>query len=235
LIEIKPLASSSKGNAYWVTDGQTPLLLECGIPFNDIRKKLNFQTSDITGCLVTHSHNDHSHSVKDVAKAGIDCYMSQPTAEAIGAEGHRIKTVEAKKPFQIRTWTILPFDTVHDAPGSLGYLLANQVGERLLFLTDTAYCKYRFNDLTHLVIECNHSREIVNKRVHNGEVPMPMKIRLITSHFSLEQVKEFLKANDLSKVQQIVLIHLSQENSDESLFKKEIQALTGRLVTVAPA
>jgi phosphoribosyl 1,2-cyclic phosphodiesterase len=51
----------------------------------------------------------------------------------------------------------------------------------------------------------------------------------------LEQVKEFLKANDLSKVQQIVLIHLSDGNSDEALFKTEIQKLTGKPVYVAPA
>jgi hypothetical protein len=32
LIEILPLASGSRGNCYHITDGRTPLLLECGIP-----------------------------------------------------------------------------------------------------------------------------------------------------------------------------------------------------------
>jgi phosphoribosyl 1,2-cyclic phosphodiesterase len=53
------------------------------------------------------------------------------------------------------------------------------------------------------------------------------------SHFSLENVKEFLKANDLSRVRQIWLLHLSDGNSDAELFKQEIEKLTGKLIFVA--
>jgi phosphoribosyl 1,2-cyclic phosphodiesterase len=77
MIEIKALASSSRGNAYYITDGVAPLLLECGIPWKEIRQKLNFQTSGIAGCLITHEHNDHARAWQDVAKAGIDIYASQ--------------------------------------------------------------------------------------------------------------------------------------------------------------
>lgn len=235
MIEIQTLASSSRGNAYRVSDGITPLLLELGIPFKDIQKKLNFRTSDIQGCLVTHSHKDHSKGVQDALKAGMDVYLSKGTRDEIGAEGHRIRVVEAMKQFEIGTWSILPFSSVHDAPETLGFLLANRQGEKLLFLTDSAYCKYRFNGLTHLLVECNHSRDILNENVSSGKVPVAMKKRLMHSHMSLEVLKEFLKANDLSKVQSITLIHLSDGNSDEALFKREIQALTGKMVTVAQA
>lgn len=233
MIEIKPLASSSRGNCFRITDGVTPLLLELGISFKDIQKKLDFKTSDIQGCLVTHAHKDHSKSVLDATKAGLDVYLSKGTKDEIGVTGHRIKAIEAMKQFKIGTWTILPFDTVHDAPDSLGFLLANSPGEKLLFLTDTAYCKYRFNGLTHLLIECNHSRDILNKNVSAGKIPSAMKKRLMHSHMSLEVLKEFLKANDLSKVQEIWLIHLSDGNSDEARFKREVQSLTGKPVYVA--
>ena len=56
---------------------------------------------------------------------------------------------------------------------------------------------------------------------------------VLRSHFSLENVKEFLQANDLSKVQEIWLLHLSDGNSDAERFKREIQELTGKVVYIA--
>jgi len=217
-----------------VTDGSTPLLLECGISYREIQKGLNFRTSEINGCLVSHEHKDHCKAIQDVMKAGIDCYMSLGTQEALGVvSGHRVKTVKAKKQFNIGTWTILPFETEHDAAEPLGFLMANREGEKLLFATDTFYIRYRFKGLTHIMIECNYAADILKENVFAGTVPVEMKKRIIRSHFSLENVKEFLKANDLSKVQEIWLIHLSDNNSDAERFKREIQELTGKIVYVA--
>lgn len=232
MIEIKALATGSKGNCYYVTDGQTPLLLEVGIPFKDIRKRLNFRTSDIQGVLITHEHQDHCKGINDVLKAGINVYMSAGTAGAIDIKHHRIKTVEAKKQFTIGSWTILPFDVQHDSSEPIGYLLMNQQREKLLFATDTYYIRYRFPGLTHIMVECNYSLAILNENIVAGRVPKVMKKRLLRSHFSLENVKEFLKANDLSKVQEIWLLHLSDNNSDAQLFKQEIMELTGKMVFV---
>lgn len=232
MIQITTLATGSKGNCYHITDGVTHILIECGIRFRDIQKSLNFKTSGLAGCLVTHEHKDHCAGIKDVLKAGIDCYMSSGTAEAIGIKHHRIKKVEAKKQFQLGTWTILPFDVQHDVSDPLGFLLMNQEGEKLLFATDTYYIKYKFPGLTHIMVECNYSMDILIQNIVDGLVPKVMKKRLERSHFSLENVKEFLKANDLSKVQEIWLLHLSDNNSDEKRFKREIQELTGKLVYV---
>lgn len=123
MIEIKVLASSSKGNCYRVTDGSTSILLEAGIRFKEIQRKLNFQTRDIAGCLVTHEHLDHSKAVNEVTRAGIDCYMSAGTKDSIKADSHRIKTVKAKQEFTLGSWTILPFDVQHDVSEPLGSCL----------------------------------------------------------------------------------------------------------------
>lgn len=233
MIEIQPLGSSSAGNAYRVTDGMTHLLLEAGLRFKDIQRGCDYQMSSIAGCMITHEHGDHVKSAVEIMKAGIDIYCSQGTKDAAGLTGHRVITVESKKQFKLGTWMILPFDVQHDVSEPLGFLLMNAVGEKLLFATDTYYIRYQFSGLTHLLIECNFSMRILNDNVSSGRVRVGMKKRLIKSHMSLETMKEFLKANDLSKVQEIWLIHLSDTNSDAELFKREIQELTGKMVYVA--
>lgn len=233
MIEIKTLATGSKGNCYHITDGHTPLLLEAGINFKQIRQALNFKTSDIVGCLITHEHGDHAKGLKDVLNAGIDTYLSAGTMQALGVNHHRLKAVETLQPFIIGTWRIMPFETEHDTAEPIGFLLANKAGDKLLFATDTYFIRYKFKGVTHLMIECNYSKSILDKNIDEGITPRIMRKRLIKSHFSLENVLEFLKANDLSKVQEIHLLHLSDSNSDEALFKNEVQKVTGKPVYVS--
>ena len=176
---------------------------------------------------------DHSKAVKEIMRAGIDCYISAGTAEALGVSGHRLNIIKSKQQFQIGTWTILPFETQHDAAEPLGFLLANQDGEKLLYATDTYFIRYRFQGLTHIMVECNYSLDILRANVEAGSVPATLKNRLLKSHFSLENVKEFLKANDLSKVQEIWLLRMSNGNSDSERFKREVMELTGKPTYIA--
>lgn len=233
MITITPLASGSRGNCYHITDGSSPLLLEAGIPFKEIQQKTGFKVSSLAGCLVSHEHQDHCKAVKDLLKAGIEVWMSVGTKEALKISGHRLRPLAPLINYGIGAWTVKPFEVQHDAAEPLGFLLANQTGEKLLYLTDTYYCKYKFVGITHLMIECNHSYEILNENVSRGALPPAMKKRLIRSHFSLENVKKFLEANDLSRVQEIWLIHMSDGNSNAEQFKREIQELTGKPVYVA--
>lgn len=228
MIDFKPLASGSGGNAYIVDDGQTRLLLEAGLKIKELRKRADFSLSQIQGCLISHEHGDHACGARDVAKVGIDIYASNGTAQALNLSGHRVNRIRAKEQVQIGTWAVLPFDTVHDAQEPLGFLLANQGGEKLLFATDTAYIKYRFQGVTHIAIEANFDSSILKQNVTQGHVPHDVGKRLWGRHMSLEAVKKFMSVNDLSKVQEIHLLHLSDKNSDADLFRSEIERQTGR-------
>ncbi|MDE0581525.1 MBL fold metallo-hydrolase [Planococcus sp. A6] len=232
MIEIKTLATGSKGNCYYITDGHTPLLLEAGIRFKDIQRKLNFQTRSIKGCLITHEHKDHCAGLPEVLKSGIDCYLSPGTKEALGIQHHRLKAIENKKQFTVGTWTVLPFDVQHDVSEPFGFLLVNEAGDKLLFATDTYYIKYKFQGLTHLMVECNYSQKILDENILSGRTPKVLRKRLMHSHFSLENMKEFLKANDLKQLEEIWLLHLSDSNSNEELFRKEVAELTGKMIYI---
>lgn len=233
MIEITTLATGSTGNCYHITDSRSSLLLECGIKFRSIQKALNFQTSNIAGVLVSHEHKDHCKAVQDVADRGLDIYMSEGTKSAIGIVHHRIRSITSKQVVKIGTWMVLPFDVQHDAAEPFGFLIANQDGDKLLFATDTYYIKYKFSGLSHLMIECNYSLKILQENVESGRVPEFLMNRVMQSHFSLENLLVFLKANDLSRVQEIHLLHLSDSNSNEIEFKQAVQAATGKLVYVA--
>lgn len=230
---IKALVSSSKGNCYLVSNGKTSLLVEAGITWVQIRLRTNFNTSEIAACLISHSHMDHARAASDVMRAGIDCYASLQTFEALGIAGHKANILDERVPKTVGEISFFSFGTIHDTPGSVGFLICDEIsGDRLLFLTDTAYVKYLFKDLTHIVIEANFSLEILNRNIKSGRVDESRKKRLIRTHMSIERVIDLLKVNDLSRVREIRLIHLSDHNSDAELFKKMVQAATGKHVYV---
>lgn len=232
-MDITVIASGSSGNAYRISDGDTALLLDAGIPLQRIKQALNFRVRDLAGCLITHAHGDHAKAAGDLAKAGVDVYTSQGTIDACRLTGHRMKPVKALQEVMIGTFAVLPFDVQHDAPEPLGFLLTSRrTGEKLLYFTDTYYLKYRFTGLTHIMGECNYSMDIVEQSVRNGYIPPELVPRLIKSHMSLEHFLDILKANDLHEVKQIYLLHLSNNNSDAERFREAVQKLTGTEVYV---
>jgi len=232
-MDIKILASSSAGNAYRISDGRTSLLLDAGIPIKAIQVGCEFKVTQMDGCFVSHSHKDHSKAAKDLARLGVEIYTSQGTIEACGLSGHRIHAIKALQELTIGTFKVLQFDVQHDAPEPLGFLFTSvETGEKLLYFTDTYYIKYKFQGLTHIMAECNYDAETLQRSVDAGYIPIELVPRLVKSHMSLEHFLDLLKANDLSKVRQIYLLHLSNNNSDEKRFKEEVQKLTGAEVYV---
>ena len=82
-MDIKILGSSSKGNCYFVSDGATKLLLDCGLPIKEILKGIDFAPQFVTACLVTHSHGDHVKSANKLAQLyGVRVYASKGCIDA---------------------------------------------------------------------------------------------------------------------------------------------------------
>lgn len=227
-MDIKVLASGSSGNAYTISDGTTTLLLDAGIPLRDIQIGTGFKVRQLAGAFITHEHKDHSKAAKDLARLGVDIYSSRGTIEACGLSGHRFHAVEALREMELGSFKILPFDVEHDAAEPLGFLFTSMAtAEKLLYFTDTYFVRYRFRGLTHIMAECNYTEDGVRSSVEEGRIPIERVPRLVRSHMSLEHLLEMLRANDMSTVRQIYLLHLSQDNSEARRMKEAVQRLTG--------
>ncbi len=227
-MRIISIASSSKGNCYVVDDGKTQLMLECGVHLAKIREQTNPALLD--GVLITHEHNDHSKSWENMSMFA-PIYLTKGTYEALKKQSkktileYNIKLIDTTIPFKIGTFIIRAFKTQHDAAEPVGYYLYSTfLKERLLFATDTYYIENRFDNLNYIMLECNYKREYLDQ---NTNLPKSARIRLLKSHFELSNVVNFLKANDLSKVKEIYLMHLSAGNSNANEFKQTIQEATG--------
>ena len=222
---IKVIASGSSGNCYLLETKKETLILECGIHEKKIIQALDYKLDKVVGCLTTHSHKDHCKSIMALRGKGIDIYLSKGTKEEIGIDDYRVNVVEHNKSFNVGGFTVIPFDGVHTHNNGekcpiLNYLIYHEELGKILFITDSYYVKNRFQNIDHILIECNYSEEVL------PSLP-PWRYRTIKSHMSLQTLKSTLSTWNLEETKDITLIHISGENGNPLQFQKEIEELTG--------
>lgn len=237
-MKLKVLGSSSKGNSYILESESQVLVIESGIRLSEVKKAIGFDVSKIVGALVTHEHGDHAAYINEFTRNAIDVYCSRGTADNFRGGGsqvgnHRLHRIKANQMIQVGEFKVLPFDVVHDAAEPFGFLINHRESGNILFLTDTFYSEFTFRDLNNIILEVNYDLAILEANIKSGRLNPSIRNRIVTSHMSLQTAKELLAANDLSKVNNIVLIHLSDGNSDTASFKREIEGATGKTITVA--
>lgn len=231
-MKIEVIASGSSGNCYKVSNEDTTLLIECGIPYKKIQEALNFKTTDIDGVLVSHEHGDHSKACKDLIKAGVDLYMTKGTKEALKLDSHRVKIFRQWAMYlelEIGSFKIKPFRTIHDAREPVGFIIYDSLAiEELVFITDTQYSIYNFSP-NYFMIEINYDKETINE---NPGLNDKLRERIKKNHMSLETAINLLERSDLSRLKKIYAMHLSDHNSDAELIKERLQELTGVAVEI---
>jgi phosphoribosyl 1,2-cyclic phosphodiesterase len=234
LIDIKVFGSGSSGNGYLIDDGHSQILIECGVKFELVKRKMKFDLSRVAGMCISHEHGDHSKEIQKVLKTtAIDIYASKGTLTALDVPKFRVNVLKIGQSVQIGSWNVIPFDVVHDAAEPMGFIFENQSNERLLFVTDTRLLHYKFKNITHMMVETNYSMKILIEKYSHGDLAEMLKNRIIRSHFEFENSKSFIKLNSSENLQVVWLLHLSDSNSDEELFKREVQELTGVPVYIA--
>ncbi len=234
-MELKVLGSNSLGNCYILNAREEALIIEAGCRLSEVKKALRWQINRVRGAIVTHSHNDHAAYVKDFIAAGIRTLALKSVFTALGLEGRSFtKEIEPNHGYAIGGFKVYAFPVLHDVP-CLGYIIEHAEMGRMLFVTDTMMLEYTFPKMNHILLEANYADDILDRRIEEGAVPAAMRPRLIGSHMELETTKGILKANDLSDCNEVVLIHLSNGNSDEGRFVREVSEVAGVPVYAANA
>lgn len=223
-MKFEPLASSSHGNAYIVSDQETRILLECGISRKKLQQLSGFRLSDISACMVSHEHKDHSACVEDLLAGGMLVYMSEGTAVALGLEGNALEAAEAVKhqrQITVGTIDIVPFATFHDAKEPLGFLFQSRLdGDILAFATDTVNLNYCFPGVNLLAIEANYDKYILERC---QRMPEKIRHRVSNTHMEIDVLCDYLRRLDLSACREIYLLHLSDATSHEGHFINKVR------------
>lgn len=227
-MKIDVLASSSLGNAYIVSDGETSILLDAGIPYKELQTKSDFKVNGVAACFISHEHGDHSKAVKDILKCAIDVYALPETLSALNVtDHHRAHTVEALNPITVNTFEIMAVAMHHDCP-CVGYMVYSTITkERLFFATDTYKITVNPQEIDYLILEINYQKEIVNNLVNEGKMESGIRARLLFSHYELSKALKWLSKIDKSRLKRIYIAHLSNGHSNAEQIKRAVIAETG--------
>ena len=132
--------------------------------------------------------------------------------------------VSAGKLIETEEFKIMFFDTVHDVPEPLGFIIWNKIeNKKIFFATDTAALNYDIAGIHTFLLEVNYIDDIINKNVEDGELEQFVANRVERSHFGLADAVDFLSGCDLKKTRKIFPIHMSKGNCDPVKVKEVIE------------
>lgn len=247
-MNIEVLASGSSGNAYLVSDGKTQLLLDCGIPFSELKVKTYFFSKKIDACLISHSHKDHVQDPIQLMNRGIPCFMSSHTLAELNAElpdydsenprgayqyYYRAVIMKSQEKFSVGTFDILPLELQHDVYCLGFYIYSREDKQSLFFATDTCCIPYSLPSMDYIMVEANYDIHILNKHIMDGYIDPVMKRRLAKSHMEIGNTIKWLEKQDFKKTRRIYLLHLSNGSSNAEDFKNRVIEVTGVPVRIA--
>lgn len=229
--------TGSAGNTYIlsVDDGES-LILDAGAPVKTVLPSIP-DVRKVSGLLITHEHQDHARHWQEYGKRGITVYGSIGTLEALNPQGPldmcSLACKRAMVPLvdvqHMGAFMVMAFPTQHDAAQPTGFMIRYKpTGEQIIYATDTYYLKNTFPGMTYWIIECNYCEDLIE-----AETDLALRSRLLESHMSLRRLVDTLRANDLTQTAKIVLVHLSDQRSDEARMIREVSAVTDAEIVAA--
>lgn len=163
---------------------------------------------------------------------GIPIYSTKGSREALNLPSKpEHELIPEETTVSIGKFVVTAYKAHHDAIEPCMYLIYHPEMGSLLFATDTYLIDYDFRGLDHYLIEANYSQEILMRKVESGQLHLKLAQRIMKSHLSLERALKQLKGSPELKT--VVLIHLSDANSNAKEFKEEVQRATGKPVYIA--
>lgn len=233
-MRICTLASGSKGNSIYISNGDTSILIDAGLSGVEIERRLkskNIPIASIDAIVVSHEHADHIQGVGVLSRRhDLPVYLSPQTAETASAQLGKIRQVRhfsCGMDFTVNTLTIRPFSISHDASDPSGFTIGSN-SKKIGIATDlgiaTAMVKNHLKDCRCLVLEANHDLRMLEQ----GPYPWPLKQRIKgrTGHLSNESSRELLMEILHEGLSHVILGHLSETNNTP---EKALRVVTEQL------
>jgi phosphoribosyl 1,2-cyclic phosphodiesterase len=229
-LRVCALASGSRGNAIYISDGRTGLLVDAGLSGVEIERRLAARSlcpKSINAILVSHEHTDHVKGVGVFSrKYRLPVYMTPKTVRAVGSKLGRIDDIRPFEPgarFTVDRLTVHPFALSHDAADPAGFTVSRN-GTKIGLATDlgvaTALVKAHLRACALLVLEANHDPDLLM----HGPYPWHLKQRVKgrTGHLSNGQSRELLQEVIHDGMRHVILGHLSQQNNTPDHALREV-------------
>ena len=219
------LGSGSKGNATLIESGGTRILVDCGFNLRETEKRLarfGIEAASLAAVLVTHEHSDHLGGVAVLARRHrIPVWMTYGTHRAWRDPDvpHLIRFSPHQR-FEIGALAVEPYPVPHDAQEPCQYVISTGAGrQRLGILSDAGHVSPHMRatlaGCDALMLECNHDPQMLQR----GPYPESLKRRVGSDrgHLSNGQAAALLRGYEASRLQHLVLTHLSETNNHPEL------------------
>lgn len=223
MMRFASLGSGSKGNATLIESGETRVLVDCGFYLRDAENRLRalgVEPASLSGILVTHEHNDHIGGVSRLArKYQIPVWLTTGTYSVWNdpvVPG--VTHINPHEAFSIGALGVQPFPVPHDAREPCHYVFS-AAGFRVGVLSDagavTPFMREQLSGCDALLLEFNHDVQMLA----DGPYSPSLKLRVggNLGHLSNAQSAALLTQIDVSRLQHLVLTHLSEKNNTPEL------------------
>lgn len=233
-LRFASLGSGSRGNATLVASPLGLVMIDCGFTIKETVRRLKLlghSPEDLDAILVTHEHGDHIGGVGPLARRyNIPVYLTHGTAQHKGvAKLPTRELIDIHEVFGIADIEITPVVVPHDAREPCQFVLRCDK-KSLGILTDlgsiTPFVIERYQHCDALMLECNHDVRMLSM----GPYPPSLKHRVggQWGHLNNQQAANFLDAIDHSRLQHLVISHISEQNNTQQLAWQAIADVYGR-------
>jgi phosphoribosyl 1,2-cyclic phosphodiesterase len=231
-LRFASLGSGSRGNSTLVEWDSGSLLIDCGFSVRETTQRLarlGKQPGELSAILVTHEHSDHIRGVAPLARRySLPVFMTPGTyySRDIG-QLPDLRLIENYAPFEVDQLKITPVAVPHDAREPAQFIIERS-GTKLGILTDlgsiTAHVEAHYQDLDAIVLEANHDPFMLA----SGPYPPSLKKRVggLWGHLSNQQAAGFLQRLNCSRLQHLVVAHISQQNNSLELAQAALAPVT---------
>lgn len=228
-MEIRILASGSKGNAISLISGDSHLLIDVGISYSRIKKALEEQNIDVesvTDIILTHEHRDHMNGLRVFLNRHhqVKTHLTRGTMDGLDSKTTNsvlnYSFVTPGEKFTIDSFEIYPILISHDANEPIGLIIYKE-GKKAVFITDTGYIHKDYfpliMDADFYYVESNHDEVMLMetyKRPHN----LKMRILGERGHLSNNEAARVLNQVIVNKKPTWAVAHISEDcNTQEKI------------------